>query len=355
MPAAGAKDADVTIVEFFDYNCPFCKKTAPELLKLLHVDPKVRILYKEWPIFGDVSEYAARSALAANWQGKFLTAHDALIGAAHDLDDNSQVDAVLKSVGVDLTQLARDRTAHATEITAILARNAQEASRARLPGNAGHCGRPSASAPVVDCERAAAAHAEREILALDPSDSMRRNVIGCDDDKPPSTAIACPLTYDAASDARNNATCAISSGPPGSPQWIELTYFAFAAAGASLLEYRPRHTGFNQPGADGVDPYTGSRQLIGRRLHETDDTGLARAVRHTAGARTQSGDRCRTDDGASLLTDHFQRRILCGEKRADEIDLQNLRPTLRRLLEERRQATADARRWQNTHRGRRTR
>ena len=47
VPAAGAKDADVTIVEFFDYNCPFCKKTAPELQKLLHTVLKVRILYKE--------------------------------------------------------------------------------------------------------------------------------------------------------------------------------------------------------------------------------------------------------------------------------------------------------------------
>src|SRR5277367_6114552 len=93
MPAAGAKDADVTIVEFFDYNCPFCKKTAPELQKLLHTDPKVRILYKEWPIFGDVSEYAARSALAAHWQGKFLIAHEALIGTPNDLDETSQVDS----------------------------------------------------------------------------------------------------------------------------------------------------------------------------------------------------------------------------------------------------------------------
>jgi protein-disulfide isomerase len=137
MPAAGAKDADVTIVEFFDYNCPFCKKTAPELQKLLHVDPKVRILYKEWPIFGDVSEYAARSALAANWQGKFLIAHDALIGTAHDLDETAQVDAVLKGVGVDLTQLARDRTAHATEITAILSRDAQEAAALGFRGTPG--------------------------------------------------------------------------------------------------------------------------------------------------------------------------------------------------------------------------
>jgi protein-disulfide isomerase len=137
MPAAGAKDADVTIVEFFDYNCPFCKETAPELVKLLHVDPKVRILYKEWPLFGDVSEYAARSALAANWQGRFLIAHDALIGAANDLDKTSQVDAILKGAGVDLTQLARDRTAHAADITAILSRDAQEAAALGFKGTPG--------------------------------------------------------------------------------------------------------------------------------------------------------------------------------------------------------------------------
>ena len=137
VPAAGAKDADVTIVEFFDYNCPFCKKTAPELQKLLHTDPKVRILYKEWPIFGDVSEYAARSALAAHWQGKFLVAHEALIGAPKDLDETSQVDAVLKTAGVDLTQLTRDRSAHAAEITAILARNAKEAAALGFHGTPG--------------------------------------------------------------------------------------------------------------------------------------------------------------------------------------------------------------------------
>jgi len=137
MPAAGAKDADVTIVEFFDYNCPFCKETAPELQKLLRADPKVRILYKEWPIFGGVSDYAARSALAANWQSRFLIAHDALIGSAHDLDETSQVDAVLKSAGVDLTQLARDRTAHATEITAILSRDAKEAATLGFKGTPG--------------------------------------------------------------------------------------------------------------------------------------------------------------------------------------------------------------------------
>jgi protein-disulfide isomerase len=137
VPAAGAKDADVTIVEFFDYNCPFCKKTAPELQKFLRTDPKVRILYKEWPIFGDVSEYAARSALAAHWQGKFLVAHEALIGAPNDLDETSQVDSVLKAAGVDLTQLTRDRSAHATQITAILERNKKEAAALGFRGTPG--------------------------------------------------------------------------------------------------------------------------------------------------------------------------------------------------------------------------
>jgi protein-disulfide isomerase len=137
VPAAGAKEADVTIVEFFDYNCPFCKKTAPELQKFLRTDHKVRIVYKEWPIFGDVSEYAARSALAAHWQGKFLVAHEALISAPNDLDEHSQVDGVLKSAGVDLTQLARDRSAHAAEITAILARNSKEAASLGFRGTPG--------------------------------------------------------------------------------------------------------------------------------------------------------------------------------------------------------------------------
>jgi protein-disulfide isomerase len=134
VTAAGATDADVTIVEFSDYNCPYCKATAPALLELLRTDPKVRIVFKDWPILGDISEYAARSALAADWQGKFLIAHDALIGTPHDLDEKSKVDDVLKSAGIDLTRLASDRTAHATQITAILSRNSKEADTLGFKG-----------------------------------------------------------------------------------------------------------------------------------------------------------------------------------------------------------------------------
>jgi protein-disulfide isomerase len=133
---AGNPEGDVTIVEFLDYNCPFCKKTAPELQKLLVSDKWVRILYKEWPIFGEVSEYAARSALAAQWQGKFLAAHDALINAP-DLDESAQVDTVLKRAGVDLGRLADDRNRHAADIDEALARNAREARALGLGGTPG--------------------------------------------------------------------------------------------------------------------------------------------------------------------------------------------------------------------------
>jgi protein-disulfide isomerase len=135
MTTIGTPQSDVVIVEYLDYNCPFCKKTAPELDKLLKADPGVRVIFKEWPIFGDASVYAARSALAASWQGKFGVAHAALIGASRDLDQNSDVDTVLRSAaGLDFALLAADRKRHATEIDAVLARNAQETHALGVPG-----------------------------------------------------------------------------------------------------------------------------------------------------------------------------------------------------------------------------
>lgn len=136
-PAAGAAEAAVTIVEWFDYNCPFCRKTHSQVQQLLHTNPKVRVLYKEWPIFGEVSDYAARSALAANWQRKYLTAHDALLGAPQELTDVAQVDSVLLEAGLDLPRLRRDRSEHAAEIEAILARSTQEAGSLGLRGTPG--------------------------------------------------------------------------------------------------------------------------------------------------------------------------------------------------------------------------
>jgi protein-disulfide isomerase len=133
---AGAHKADVTIVEYFDYNCPFCKKLVPALKGLLAQDPKVAVLYKEWPILGDVSVYAATAALAAGYQGKYLAAHDALITGPR-LSSNDQVDEVLKGAGVKLSVLNKDRASHAKEIAALLERNDEEAQALNLRGTPG--------------------------------------------------------------------------------------------------------------------------------------------------------------------------------------------------------------------------
>jgi protein-disulfide isomerase len=132
----GAANPDVVIVEYFDYNCPYCKRLVPALQAVLKQDPKVAIVYKEWPILGPVSEYAAASALAAGWQGKYLAAHDALMSAS-GLTANVAVDAALQKAGVNLDTLKADRTRHAQEITALLARNDSEAHALSLSGTPG--------------------------------------------------------------------------------------------------------------------------------------------------------------------------------------------------------------------------
>jgi protein-disulfide isomerase len=132
----GARQPDVTIVEYFDYNCPYCKTVVPTLQALLAQDPKVALIYKDWPVLGPVSTYAASSALAAGWQGKYLIAHDALIGGPR-LARNDQVDAILQKAGVNMDALKKDRVSHAKEIAALLARNDAEAHALTLDGTPG--------------------------------------------------------------------------------------------------------------------------------------------------------------------------------------------------------------------------
>src|SRR5579859_1941102 len=81
VPLLGSAAADIVVVEYFDYNCPFCRALAPAFHPFVERDHAAAVLYKEWPVFGGVSVYAAQSALAATYQGKYLQAHDALISA----------------------------------------------------------------------------------------------------------------------------------------------------------------------------------------------------------------------------------------------------------------------------------
>jgi protein-disulfide isomerase len=137
VPFAGPANGDVTVIEFMDYNCPYCRRLAPELTTLMTADPKVRVLYKDWPIFGGVSVYAAKVALAAGWQGKYLRVHDALIGSPGRLASEQQVRGLAKAAGVDLARLDLDLKAHDVAIDAILKRNSQEAESLTLEGTPG--------------------------------------------------------------------------------------------------------------------------------------------------------------------------------------------------------------------------
>jgi protein-disulfide isomerase len=136
LEMTGARNPDLTIVEYFDYNCPFCRQVVPTFKQLLAGDQKLAIVYKDWPVLGESSMYAARCALAAGWQDKYLIAHDALLAGGR-LGRNDQIEAILQGAGVDLGRLKKDLAAHAAEITALLARNDAEAHALGLDGTPG--------------------------------------------------------------------------------------------------------------------------------------------------------------------------------------------------------------------------
>lgn len=134
MPSIGPKNADITIAEFMDYNCSFCRKSHPELKKLLKSDSKVRILYKDWPVFGPVSEYAARMAIAAKWQDGYEAAHDALMSSPRRFQRDKEVRAALEKGGLDMARLDNDAKAHTADIDRLLARNSLQAETIGLQG-----------------------------------------------------------------------------------------------------------------------------------------------------------------------------------------------------------------------------
>src|SRR5450631_3549376 len=127
IPAAGNADGDITIVEYFDYQCPYCRKLEPELRQVVQDDGKVRLVLKDWPILGPVSVVAARMALASKYQDKFLKAHEALISVNSKLTE-PRIRELLAGAGIDVDRLDRDLAGNAKAIDAILARNNDQAT-----------------------------------------------------------------------------------------------------------------------------------------------------------------------------------------------------------------------------------
>ena len=126
IPAGGNPDGDISIVEWFDYNCPYCRKIAPELAQVVQDDGKVRMVLKDWPILGEVSKITARFALAAKYQDKFMPAHEAMISVSSRLTE-ARARELLVEKGIDMDRLNRDLTTNAKAIDAILARNHAQA------------------------------------------------------------------------------------------------------------------------------------------------------------------------------------------------------------------------------------
>ena len=119
-PVAGNPSGDVTVVEFFDYNCPYCRRVVPVLEKLQQQDANVRIVFKEFPVLGPVSVFASRAALAAREQKKYLPFHEALMEIEEGLSEEI-VMAAARQVGLDIDKLKKDMANPA--INDILARN----------------------------------------------------------------------------------------------------------------------------------------------------------------------------------------------------------------------------------------
>jgi len=109
-PVGGNPEGDVSIVEFFDYRCPYCKQVQPTLQTLLDHDRKLRIVYKEMPVLGAPSVVAAHAALAARAQGKYEAFHTAMMATKGQITDEV-VYQVAGSVGLDVDRLKRDMTA----------------------------------------------------------------------------------------------------------------------------------------------------------------------------------------------------------------------------------------------------
>lgn len=134
LAVAGNPDGDVTIVEFFDYNCGYCKKALDEMQKVLKTDDNVRVVFRDMPILGPSSLQASKWSMAAERQGKYWEYHQALMNHS-----GAKNDAVFKKlaedVGLDVDQLEKDKDD--PEIAAKIQQNIQSAQQLGISGTPG--------------------------------------------------------------------------------------------------------------------------------------------------------------------------------------------------------------------------
>lgn len=133
-PTAGNPNGDVTVVAFLDYNCPYCKKAAPDLERAVKEDGGIRLVYKDWPILTEASVYGAQMALAAKYQGGYDKVHHALMAIPGRGVSKEQMAAAVRATGIDIDRLNADLNTHAGDISALLRRNLAQAESIGLQG-----------------------------------------------------------------------------------------------------------------------------------------------------------------------------------------------------------------------------
>ncbi len=106
-PVAGNPKGDITVVEFFDYNCGYCKRGFPDVAKLIQSDPKVRVVFRELPILSKGSEEASRVAIAANMQGKYWEFHKLMFEFKGQANEASAL-KIAEKAGLDMARLKAD-------------------------------------------------------------------------------------------------------------------------------------------------------------------------------------------------------------------------------------------------------
>jgi len=106
-PVSGNLKGEITVVEFYDYRCGYCKRAASAVTELQKVDPRVRVIYKDFPILGEPSELAAKAALASQAQGKHQAFHEALLASPADMTKD-EILKIAVSVGLNTKRLEAD-------------------------------------------------------------------------------------------------------------------------------------------------------------------------------------------------------------------------------------------------------
>ena len=130
-PVGGNRKGSATVVEFFDYNCGWCKRAYPHLLAAVKADGNARIVFKEFPILAPSSRVAARAALASAKQGKYHEMHDRLMRHRGALDE-AKIMAIAAETGLDIAKLKADMGAR--EIEAAIEANLVLADRLGVRG-----------------------------------------------------------------------------------------------------------------------------------------------------------------------------------------------------------------------------